>query len=241
MPTRPRSRLRRQPRPRSAAVRGDEPARSSCPARRRRRTRICSVMLDSRRCCGRRTGAVHANGVETSAAPLQRRPRFPGRTARAFDGLLIGTIRVRRARCICSSRRIRTTSPEWADADFDARHRLVVSEIWELPFGANRRWLREGLVAHRGRLVSVWHLHGPVRVSVQRVRRQRSVSACRRLRRRRPNLVSGQSARVRPQCDAGSTPRRSEDCARRVRDDAAQCDPDRRCGVSICRSAAASA
>jgi outer membrane receptor protein involved in Fe transport len=39
-------------------------------------------------------------------------------------------------------------APEWADADFDARHRLVVSEIWELPFGANRRWLREGVWSH---------------------------------------------------------------------------------------------
>jgi hypothetical protein len=38
--------------------------------------------------------------------------------------------------------------PEWADADFDARHRLVASEVWELPFGPERRWLTSGALAH---------------------------------------------------------------------------------------------
>ena len=48
-------------------------------------------------------------------------------------------------------------APEWADADFDARHRLVASEIWELPFGAERRWLRSGALSH---VVGGWSLSG---------------------------------------------------------------------------------
>jgi hypothetical protein len=48
-------------------------------------------------------------------------------------------------------------APEWADADFDARHRLVASEIWELPFGPTRRWLREGVLSQ---VAGGWSLSG---------------------------------------------------------------------------------
>ena len=48
-------------------------------------------------------------------------------------------------------------APEWADADFDARHRLVASEIWELPFGQNRRWLRDGVLSQ---VAGGWSLSG---------------------------------------------------------------------------------
>ena len=48
-------------------------------------------------------------------------------------------------------------APEWADADFDARHRVVASEIWELPFGPGRRWLQEGALAH---VIGGWALAG---------------------------------------------------------------------------------
>ena len=37
---------------------------------------------------------------------------------------------------------------EYAPSDFDARHRFTASQIWELPFGPNRRWLKQGAVAH---------------------------------------------------------------------------------------------
>ena len=48
-------------------------------------------------------------------------------------------------------------APEWADADFDARHRLVASEIWELPFGPTRRWLRDGVLSQ---VAGGWSLSG---------------------------------------------------------------------------------
>ena len=48
-------------------------------------------------------------------------------------------------------------APEWADADFDARHRLVASEVWELPFGPERRWLNTGVLAH---VIGGWSLAG---------------------------------------------------------------------------------
>lgn len=36
---------------------------------------------------------------------------------------------------------------EYAPSDFDARHRFTASQIWELPFGANRRWLKDGALS----------------------------------------------------------------------------------------------
>lgn len=36
---------------------------------------------------------------------------------------------------------------EYAPSDFDARHRFTASQIWELPFGVNRRWLNSGVMA----------------------------------------------------------------------------------------------
>jgi hypothetical protein len=36
---------------------------------------------------------------------------------------------------------------EYAPSDFDARHRFTASQIWELPFGVNRRWLNSGILA----------------------------------------------------------------------------------------------
>jgi outer membrane receptor protein involved in Fe transport len=48
-------------------------------------------------------------------------------------------------------------APEWADADFDARHRLVASEVWEMPFGPGRRWLNTGALAH---VLGGWSLAG---------------------------------------------------------------------------------
>jgi hypothetical protein len=44
---------------------------------------------------------------------------------------------------------------EWADSDHDARHRLVVSEVYELPFGPGKRWLSEGVL---GNIVGSWTL-----------------------------------------------------------------------------------
>lgn len=36
---------------------------------------------------------------------------------------------------------------EWARSNFDVRHRLAVSGLWQLPFGPDRRWLNRGLAA----------------------------------------------------------------------------------------------
>jgi len=36
---------------------------------------------------------------------------------------------------------------EYAPSEYDARHRVVLSEIYELPFGVNKRWLRSGPAA----------------------------------------------------------------------------------------------
>ena len=36
---------------------------------------------------------------------------------------------------------------EWGRSNFDVRHRFTLHGGWELPFGPNRRWLREGLAA----------------------------------------------------------------------------------------------
>jgi hypothetical protein len=43
-------------------------------------------------------------------------------------------------------------------AGFDVRHRAVISWVWELPWGAGRRWAREGGVA--GALAGGWQLAG---------------------------------------------------------------------------------
>lgn len=37
---------------------------------------------------------------------------------------------------------------EYANSDFDARHRFTASQVWELPFGPNRRWLNDGALGH---------------------------------------------------------------------------------------------
>lgn len=42
-------------------------------------------------------------------------------------------------------------------SDFDTTHRFVVSGLWELPFGSNKRWLREGVAS---RLLGGWQLGG---------------------------------------------------------------------------------
>jgi len=36
---------------------------------------------------------------------------------------------------------------EWARSNFDVRHRLTLAGLWELPFGADRRWFNSGLAA----------------------------------------------------------------------------------------------
>ena len=40
-------------------------------------------------------------------------------------------------------------------SEFDVRNRLVLSQIWELPFGNGRRWLRQGALA---RVVGQWQM-----------------------------------------------------------------------------------
>ena len=46
-------------------------------------------------------------------------------------------------------------------AGFDVRQRAVISGVWELPWGENRRWLREGGVL--GAVVGGWQLSGSAR------------------------------------------------------------------------------
>jgi hypothetical protein len=48
---------------------------------------------------------------------------------------------------------------EWADSDHDARHRVVISEVYELPFGPEKRWLSSGVLGHilgNWTLASIW-------------------------------------------------------------------------------------
>jgi hypothetical protein len=48
---------------------------------------------------------------------------------------------------------------EYAASFFDARHRLVVSEVWELPVGPDKTWLTEGVLSHvlgGWRVNSIW-------------------------------------------------------------------------------------
>jgi hypothetical protein len=48
---------------------------------------------------------------------------------------------------------------EWAYSDHDARHRLVISEVYELPFGTGKRWLSSGALANvvgNWTLASIW-------------------------------------------------------------------------------------
>jgi hypothetical protein len=48
---------------------------------------------------------------------------------------------------------------EWAYSDHDARHRLVVSEVFELPFGPGKRWLTSGAMGYifgHWTLASIW-------------------------------------------------------------------------------------
>jgi hypothetical protein len=37
---------------------------------------------------------------------------------------------------------------EWAPSFFDARHRLVVNETWQIPVGPDKQYLSEGIWAH---------------------------------------------------------------------------------------------
>lgn len=48
---------------------------------------------------------------------------------------------------------------EWAHSDHDARHRLVISNVYELPFGPGRRWLSKGVLGNilgNWTLASIW-------------------------------------------------------------------------------------
>ena len=48
---------------------------------------------------------------------------------------------------------------EWAYSDHDARHRLVISEVYELPFGPGKPWLSSGVLGHvlgNWTLASIW-------------------------------------------------------------------------------------
>jgi outer membrane receptor protein involved in Fe transport len=48
---------------------------------------------------------------------------------------------------------------EWAYSDHDARHRVVLSEVWDLPFGTNRKWLSTGVLGNilgNWTLASIW-------------------------------------------------------------------------------------
>ena len=50
---------------------------------------------------------------------------------------------------------------EYADSDFDGRHRVVLSEIYELPFGRSKRWLRSGpasAILGNWAVASIWTL-----------------------------------------------------------------------------------
>ena len=98
--------------------------------------------------------------------------------------------------------------PTMRASDFDARHRFTASEIWELPFGAGRRWLKDGRAVARA-----WRMDGgepvdvPERIPVQRLRRRRSLPARGRLHRVVP-AESGRRSRqpARGRRRSGSTP-----------------------------------
>jgi hypothetical protein len=48
---------------------------------------------------------------------------------------------------------------DWAPSEFDARHRVNLSEIYELPFGPNKRWLQSGplgAIAGNWVIASIW-------------------------------------------------------------------------------------
>ncbi len=47
---------------------------------------------------------------------------------------------------------------EWGPSDFDTPHRLVISGVWDLPFGAGRRWLHDG--GALGAVLGGWDLAG---------------------------------------------------------------------------------
>jgi hypothetical protein len=44
---------------------------------------------------------------------------------------------------------------EWAYSDFDARHRFVIAEVYELPFGPDKRWLSNRIL---GNIIGNWTL-----------------------------------------------------------------------------------
>ena len=48
-------------------------------------------------------------------------------------------------------------SAEYGNSVFDARHRLVVSGLYRLPFGPDGQWVRNGLESH---IVEGWELSG---------------------------------------------------------------------------------
>ena len=64
---------------------------------------------------------------------------------------------------------------EWARSNFDQRHTFAGDMTWELPFGANRRWLdqRRLAVGAGRRVVDEPQLLGPQRVAVHGARRRR--------------------------------------------------------------------
>ncbi|HET9369996.1 MAG TPA: carboxypeptidase regulatory-like domain-containing protein [Vicinamibacterales bacterium] len=46
---------------------------------------------------------------------------------------------------------------EWSRSNFDVRHRFTLTGLYEIPFGANRRWDRDGVVAT---ILGNWDVHG---------------------------------------------------------------------------------
>jgi hypothetical protein len=80
---------------------------------------------------------------------------------------------------------------EYAASDFDVRHRLVASQLYELPFGSTRRWVNSGpLAAVIGgwSVASIWTFQ-----TGHDLRRQRSVPARRQLDAELPAGPEGRS------------------------------------------------
>ena len=165
------------PRHRAPAVRRDggrarptraAPASTSCSATTRTRCSRGSASQESRRLIQplnrleQHAAVRSAEPLDVSQRPAEGHPAFQRRAAVPRQLHLRQVARLRRVggerrrRGRQSRRPSRTSRPGHGPSGFDVRHRAVVSWVWELPWGPNRRWMREGGVL--GAIVGGWQL-----------------------------------------------------------------------------------
>ena len=120
------------------------------PARRRRLTRISFRPFPgfTLGAAADQLGPVRLQRArDERPAPVHQRPAVPGAPTccrRSQDNSSAFHSGATNRTYLLKPQDANDTDAEYSPSEFDARHRFNASEIWELPFGRDRRWLQVG-------------------------------------------------------------------------------------------------